>query len=131
MKLKWEADHHKNPLARAKGLGSAHHAVGHWMNQRVTALANIPLALWAIWSVPKLVGQPFGIVEDWLSQPLNAVLMILFIISSFYHARLGTQVVVEDYIHNEAFKVVKLIGLTLFFTALAVTGIFSVLKVAL
>jgi succinate dehydrogenase / fumarate reductase membrane anchor subunit len=66
-----------------------------------------------------------------LSEPLNAICMILFVISSFYHAVLGSQVVIEDYIHHEGFKIFKLLGQRLLFFAMGVASIFSVLQVAL
>lgn len=130
MKLKWDDHGIKTPLARAKGLGSAGHAVGHWMNQRVTAIANIPLVIWFVLSFVSLQGASHAEFSAWLSEPLNTVLAILFIISTFYHAVLGSQVVVEDYVHNEAFKTLKLIGNKLFFFALGVASIVSILKIS-
>lgn len=129
--MKWEDSGMKAPLARARGLGSAKDGVHHWFMQRVTAIANIPLMLWLVYSLADLRGAGFVEFSSWLSEPVNAILMILAVISIFYHAMLGTQVVTEDYIHNEGFKMVKLIGQKLFFFALAVACIFSILKIAL
>ncbi len=131
MKLKWDKDGIKSPLARARGLGSAHEGADHWMKQRLTALANIPLVIWFVFSIISLQGASHAEFITWLAQPLNAILAILFIISTFYHAVLGSQVVVEDYIHNEWFKTLKLMGNKLFFFGLAVACIFSILKIAL
>ncbi len=131
MKLKWENDGIKTPLARARGLGSARQGVHHWMHQRMTSVANIPLVVWFVYSVVMLKGADYEVFTTWLAQPLNAVLMILFIVSVFYHAVLGVQVVIEDYIHNEGCKVVKLALLKLVFIALSVASIFSILKIAL
>ncbi|MCM2343910.1 MAG: succinate dehydrogenase, hydrophobic membrane anchor protein [Alphaproteobacteria bacterium] len=119
-----------SPLARARGAGSAHHGAGHWLHQRITALANIPLMLWLVWSVVHMQDWNYAAVSLWLAQPINAILMILAVLSTFYHAALGAQVVVEDYIHHPGFKMVKLIGLRLFFIAAAVASVFSILKVA-
>lgn len=121
----------ESPLHKAKGLGSSHEGAHHWMHQRMTAIANTGLILWLICSVAHLQGASYAEFTAWLSAPWNAVLMILLIISTFYHAVLGSQVVVEDYIHNKCFKMAKLIGMKLFFFALAVACIFSILKVAL
>ena len=121
----------QTPIAKAKGLGSAHHGVHHWMMQRVTALANIPLVIWFVYSVMHLRGATHEQFTSWMAEPVNAVLSILLIISVFYHAVLGAQVIVEDYISCKAFRMVKLIGQKLFFTALAVLCIFSVLTIAL
>lgn len=130
MKLKWDNHGIKTPLARARGLGAAHDGVGHWFNQRITAIANIPLGLWFAYSIVDLAGSDYYTFTSWLAQPVNAILMILFLISAFYHAALGTQVIAEDYIHNEGLKVVKLISLKLFFFAACVACVFSVLKIS-
>ena len=131
MKLKWDDHGMKAPLARARGLGSAGHGSSHWMHQRITAIANIPLAIWFVFSVVSLKGADHAEFTDWLAEPVNAILAILFIVSSFYHAALGAQVITEDYIHHEGFKFVKLIGQKLFFFGLGVACVFSILKVAL
>ncbi len=131
MKLKWEDHGMKTPLARARGLGSAKEGTNHWFMQRVTAIANIPLMIWLIYSVLDMRGAGYSEFTYWLGQPMNAILMILVILSTFYHAKLGSQVVVEDYIHNEGFKMVKLIGMKLFFFGAGVACIFSILKIAL
>lgn len=131
MKLKWDKDGLKTPLARARGLGAAGDGVEHWFMQRVTAIANIPLVIWLVCSIVNLRGADHMQFTIWLAQPINAILMILFLISTLYHAKLGAQVVTEDYIHNEGLKIVKLIGQKLVFFAIGVACIFAVLKVAL
>lgn len=119
-----------SPLARARGLGSAHHGTGHWWHQRVTAVSNLLLMLWLVWSVVHLPSSSYQDVSLWLAQPVNAILMILAVLSTFYHARLGLQVVIEDYVHCEFSKTLSLIGIRLGFVALGVAAIFSILKVA-
>lgn len=123
-------DKYQAPLKTAKGLGSAHDGTDHWLKQKVTALANIPLIIWLIWSIVGLKGASYEVFTTWLAQPLNAILMILMIISVMVHAKLGAQVITEDYVHCESLKMVKLIGQKLFFFAIAVACIFSVLKIA-
>jgi succinate dehydrogenase / fumarate reductase membrane anchor subunit len=130
MKLKWDQQGIKTPLARARGLGAAGHGSQHWLQQRITAVANIPLVIWFVYSIVSLVGATHSEFTTWLAQPVNAILMILFIISVFYHAVLGSQVVVEDYVHHEGLKFFKLIAQRLIFFAFAVACIFSVLKIA-
>lgn len=130
MKMKWDNNGIKTPLARARGMGAAKSGTHHWMAQRITAIANIPLMLWLVVSIVNLKGASYGEFTDWLAQPINAVLMILLVISGFYHAMLGSQVVTEDYIHNEGFKMFKIIGQKMFFFAAAVACIFAILKVA-
>lgn len=117
-------------LKKAKGLGSAHGGTHHWLMQRVTAIVSIPLIFWAVYSIFKLQGADYETFTAWLSQPLNAVLAILFILNNFYHAVLGNQVIVEDYIHCKWFLLTKLIGMKIFFVALGVATIFSILKIA-
>lgn len=121
----------KTPLARARGLGSAGHGSGHWIAQRVTAIANIPLVIWLVYSIISLIGSDYAVFTAWLSEPINAVAMILFVISVFYHAALGLQVVIEDYVSCECMKIASIIGVKLGLFALAVAAVFSVLKVAL
>ena len=102
----------------------------HWMAQRVTALALIPLVIWAIYSVLSNIGASHEEFTTWLSSKTNATLMILFIIFSFYHAVLGAQVIVEDYIHCEWFKKLKIVGNKIFFSVLGVVCIYSILKIS-
>lgn len=129
--LKWEKGGLKTPTSRARGLGSAKSGVDHWIAQRVTAVGNLFLGLWFIVSLVSNRGMSYTEALLWLSEPLNAVLLILLVISAFYHAVLGSQVIIEDYIHNEAFKIFKLLGQRLLFFGLAVAAIFSILSVAL
>src|SRR5262249_6657226 len=118
-------------LKGARGLGPSHHAFGHWWHQRVTAIANLFLMLWLVYSVvTHLRHANYATFTHWLAQPLHAILMICAILSTFYHAALGSQVIVEDYIQNKAYKIFKLIGIRLFFTLLGVACIFSILKIA-
>ncbi|MCB1651284.1 MAG: succinate dehydrogenase, hydrophobic membrane anchor protein [Alphaproteobacteria bacterium] len=131
MKLKWEKDGMKSPLGRARGLGAAGHGAEHWIAQRLTAVALIPLAIWFVFSIVHLKGADYVYFTMWLSEPFNAILMILLSLAVVFHAVLGAQVITEDYIHHEGFKWVKLTGQKLFFAALAVACIFSILKVAL
>lgn len=117
-------------MAQAKGLGASGEGVHDWMFIRITALANIPLVLWLVVSMAGLKGAPYLVFLAWVSSPLNAVLLILLVISVFYHAVLGSQEIIEDYIHHKGFKMFKLIGQRLFFFALGVACIFSILKIA-
>lgn len=131
MSMKWEDKGLKTPLARAKGLGAARDGTTHWMHQRLTAIANVFLVLWLVWSLLSMELGNYDEVRTWLAHPLNSILMILTVISTFYHAVLGSQVIVEDYIHNEGLKLVKLISHRLIYFGLGVACIFSVLTVAL
>lgn len=131
MTMKWEASQYKNPLARARGLGSAKSGVDHWWLQRVTAVSNLFLMLWAICSVLSLIGADYTTFVTWLAQPVHAILLSLFVVSTFTHAALGIQIVIEDYVHTEITKVISLIALRLVMTGLAVAALFSILKIAI
>jgi succinate dehydrogenase / fumarate reductase membrane anchor subunit len=131
MNLKWKSGGLKNPMARARGLGSAKDGVHHWKMQRLTAIANAILGLWLVWSILCMANASYMDIRDWLATPYNAVLMILFVMSSFYHAVLGAQTITEDYVHCEGMKFAKLMAQKLVYLGLAVACIFSVLKVAL
>lgn len=120
-----------SPLARARGLGSAHEGVHHWVHQRLTAIALIPLMIWLVSSIVSLSGAPYGVFLSWVANPLNALLLMFTVIAAFYHASLGVQVVVEDYISCKAKKTVLLIVSRLFFIGAGIAALFSILKIAL
>ncbi len=130
MTLKWQASPFKNPLARARGLGSTGKGFDHWWLQRVTAFSNFFLMVWAIYSVVGLVGADYETFTLWLAVPVHAILLSLFIVSTFTHAALGLQIVIEDYVHCELSKVLSLIAVRLVLTGLAVAALFSILKIA-
>jgi succinate dehydrogenase / fumarate reductase membrane anchor subunit len=120
----------RSPLGRAIGLGSAKEGVEHWWMQRITAIALVPLILWFVIAVIGLVGGDLETVQNWIGRPLPAILLVLFLIATFYHMSLGLQVVVEDYVHAELAKLALVIVIRLFCFAFAVAGIFAVLMIA-
>lgn len=121
----------QSPLAKARGLGSAKDGTAHWIKQRLTAVANVFLVLWVIGSLVALPLGEYDTVTQWLAKPWNAILMVLTVISVFTHAVLGSEVIIEDYVHNKPFKIFKLVAVKFVYFALAVACIFSILKVAL
>ena len=120
----------QSPLGRARGLGSAKEGVGHWWHQRQTALALVPLLLWLVISVIANVGADHASMKSWLTSPFNATMMILLIFAGFYHALLGVQVVVEDYVSCKAMKVAALIATRLLCIGLGTWAAVSVLIIA-
>lgn len=127
--MKWDKGV-KTPLARARGLGAAGGAVEGWIKLRLTAIANAIISIWFIWFIMQVIGASHAEFVAELSDPRNAIMMILFIISVFVHAGLGCREVVEDYFHIEWMKLSKLVGIYLFFFAAGVACVFSVLKIA-
>jgi succinate dehydrogenase / fumarate reductase membrane anchor subunit len=116
-------------IGRVRGLGAAHEGTHHWVTQRLTAGSNLLLMLWLIVSLVRLPDLGYETVQAWLSSPLAAVPMILLVISVFQHMRLGLQVVIEDYQHDET-RIVLLTLLNYFVIAAGTFAIFSILKIA-
>jgi succinate dehydrogenase / fumarate reductase membrane anchor subunit len=120
----------RTPLGRAKGLGSAKAGTEHWIAERVTAVALVPLVVWFLVGLVMNAGADYEAARDWIGHPVNTVLMILLLGSMFHHAQLGMQVIYEDYIHTEWLKVFSIYATKFAAYLLAAGGIFAVLKVA-
>jgi succinate dehydrogenase / fumarate reductase membrane anchor subunit len=121
----------RSPVGRAIGLGSAKEGVEHWWAQRITAIALVPLSLWFVSAIIGLVGADLETVQNWVSLPLPAILLILLLIATFYHVSLGLQVVIDDYVHTELAKLGLIVVLRLLCFGFAVAGIFAVVSIAL
>ena len=121
----------RSPLSKAVGLGSAKHGFSHWWWQRVTAIALIPLCLWFVYSVVCLAIGDYAAAVNWLKSPINATIMLLFVLTAIYHAQTGLQVVIEDYVHSKWLNLTSLLVIKFTSAAMAVLAIISVLKVAL
>ncbi len=117
----------RSPLGRVRGLGSAKEGVSHWWSQRLTAVALVPLTIWFVASVASHIGADHAAMTAWIGSPVTASLFILLIVATFYHAYLGLQVVIEDYIHGEALKIVTLVLVKGACIVLALIGVLSVL----
>ncbi|MBK8208618.1 MAG: succinate dehydrogenase, hydrophobic membrane anchor protein [Rhodospirillales bacterium] len=121
----------RSSLGRVRGLGSAKEGVGHWWAQRVTAIALVPLAIWFVIAIVSLIGADYATFQLWLAQFGNALLMILTVIVLFYHAHLGMQVVIEDYVHGEGTRVATLLAVKFVLASLAASCVLAVVLVAL
>ena len=119
------------PLKNAKGLGSAKHGLGHWITQRVTALALLPLTLWFVSIVALMTDSSYESALTIVSNPFNATLLILLIVSIFWHSQLGLQVVIEDYIFNKFIRLFLFIIMKFIMTAFGVLSVLLVIKIAL
>ncbi|MGY6636380.1 MAG: succinate dehydrogenase, hydrophobic membrane anchor protein [Erythrobacter sp.] len=113
-------------IGRVRGLGSAHHGAHHWLVQRTTAIGNVVLMAWLLISFLMMGDFGYASVSGWLAQPIAAVPMILLVISLFWHARLGLQVVIEDYVHDTGTKFAALSALNLATLGGGAFAIFSV-----
>jgi len=120
---------YRTPLARAKGLGSAKSGTGHWWMQRVTAVALVPLSFWLIKFLGLSLTAPYQQTVDWLASPVNTICIIAWIIAVFYHAALGLQVVIEDYVAAEGVKIISIWAANLAFLFLAMTALLAVFRV--
>ncbi|GGG46029.1 succinate dehydrogenase, hydrophobic membrane anchor protein [Chelatococcus composti] len=118
----------RTPLSRVRGLGSARSGTSHFWHQRLTAVANVPLALAFIAIVVCATGSGYEEALALVRSPLVAILLLLFILSAAYHMRLGMQVIIEDYVHSGA-KVAAVIANTFFAVLVAAAAVFAVLKI--
>ena len=91
----------RSPLGRARGRGAARSGLHHWLVERLTAVALVPLTLWFIYTVLHLVGRPQAGIVRWAHNPVNTVLALLLIAMTFHHMQLGLQVIMGDYIHDK------------------------------
>jgi len=122
---------YRTDISRARGLGSARHGAGHWLSERITSLALIPLGLWSVYSVLHLAAIGYEGAVDWLDSPINAVLLVLTLAITFLHMHNGMRVIIEDYIEHKPsrlFWILLSAGVSLLAASIS---IFSVLKVAL
>lgn len=121
----------RSELGRVRGLGSAKEGTQHWWMQRMTALALIPLSLWFIATLICLAEVDHATAIWWLGSPLTLGLMSLFLVALVYHAVLGLQVVIEDYIHGHATKLVLLLLVQAAGVALVAAGLVSLLVIVI
>jgi succinate dehydrogenase / fumarate reductase, membrane anchor subunit len=120
----------RSPLGQVRGLGSAKSGTEHFWHQRLTAMANIPLAIGFVVVVVSLLGRNHAAVVQILGSPLVAILMLLFILSATMHMRIGMQVIIEDYVHDDFAKFTMLIANTFFSVVVALASAFAILKLS-
>ena len=123
--------HYRSPLAKVRGLGSAKAGTSHWWMQRVTAAALFPLSFWLITFLDLSLNAPYQETVGWLTSPLNTVCIVAWILAVFYHAALGLQVVIEDYVAAEGIKIVAVWAVNLSFLLLALTALIAVFRTLL
>ena len=120
----------RNPVGRVIGYGSSRSGLHHWVHERVTAIALAFLGIWFVVSAIGLADDSYESVRAWLASPWNAGLMFLTVVLSFWHARLGMQVVIEDYVHGANTKPLALLANMFVMTLLGTVCAVAVLKVS-
>ena len=121
----------RTPLAHVRGLGTAKDGTHHWWVQRVTSIILVPLVLWFVFSLIRVFDADYETFQHWLSHPINAGLMVTLLFTLFYHAKLGMQVIIEDYVQPEWVKYTVLLITQFLLFLLGAISIVAVLKVAL
>lgn len=121
----------ETPFARAEGLGAAHAGTDHFWRQRVSAIALVPLSIWFVCLALGTIGSGHAQAAAFLAQPANAIAMALFIVAALHHMVLGVQVVIEDYVHAEAPKIVLLLINQFFAWIVGAACLFALLKIAI
>jgi succinate dehydrogenase / fumarate reductase membrane anchor subunit len=121
----------RSPLAKVRGLGSAKSGTSHWWMQRVTAVALIPLSYWLITFLNLSFHASYQYTVAWLIAPVNTVCIIAWVLAAFYHAALGLQVVIEDYIAAEGIKIIAVWTVNISFFMLALAALVAVFRILL
>ena len=122
--------HIRTPLARVRGRGAARSGTRDFWRQRLTAVANIPLTIAAIIIIIMLLGRNQAAVAQILGAPLVAIIMLLFVASVTVHMRIGMQVIIEDYVHDESTKLTLIMANTFFAIAVTLASAFGILKLS-
>jgi succinate dehydrogenase / fumarate reductase, membrane anchor subunit len=122
---------YRSPLAKVRGLGSAKSGTSHWWMQRVSAVVLIPLSYWLITFLDLSFHVPYQQLLAWLIAPVNTVCIIAWVLVAFYHAALGLQVVIEDYVATEGFKIITVWTVNIIFFMLALAALVAVFHILL
>ena len=122
---------YRSPLAKVRGLGSAKSGTSHWWMQRVTAVVLIPLSYWLITFLSLSFHAPYQHIIAWLIVPLNTVCIIAWMLAAFYHAALGLQVVIEDYVADEGVKIIAVWSVNISFFMLVLVALVAVFRILL
>ncbi|MBL0164894.1 MAG: succinate dehydrogenase, hydrophobic membrane anchor protein [Xanthomonadales bacterium] len=119
------------PLKNARGLGSARHGTHHFIIQRITAIALLVLVIYFVALLVSLAGSDYASARAAVAHPVNAILLIAFLIAMFWHGQLGMQVVIEDYVHPPGKAMVFQVVVIFVCVLAAVASIFAVVRIAL
>lgn len=119
----------RTPLKQVRGWGSAKSGTHHWWMQRLTGIALVPLSLWMMLSIIHFIGSGYDAAYLFVQNTMNASLLFLFITTSFYHASLGGQTIIEDYVHHHFVKPCLLIVMKFALVILWTLSVLSILKI--
>ncbi len=120
----------QSAIGRLRARGSAKSGFSHWKAQRVTAIINLVTALWFVFQAMAMSGAGYAEWTVWFQSQVNASLLLALVLSTFYHVHLGFQVMVEDYVHSEAARLVALAIETVIVVLLAVSCVVAILTLA-
>ena len=120
----------RTPIGRVRGRGAARSGTSHFWHQRVTALANVFLVTAFVVILVSLLGRSHAAVIQILASPFVAIVMLLMVGSVTYHMKIGMQVVIEDYVHDETWKFLAIIGNAFFAIVIAAASVYSLLKIS-
>jgi len=118
-------------IGRVRGLGSSHHGTHHWLATRLTGVGNLVLIPYLVISLMLLNSYDYASVHAWLAQPVPATAMVLILLNTVYHARLGVQVMLEDYVHGEGGRVATWLLINIVPAAATVFGVVCIVRIAL
>lgn len=122
---------YRTPLKDVRGLGSAKEGTHHFMVQRLTAVALIVLTCWFLYFVLGLMKADYLTAADAVAKPWNAILLVAFLVTMFWHAQLGIQVVIEDYVHSHGLALTAQIAVRFICILGALASVFAVVRIAL
>jgi succinate dehydrogenase / fumarate reductase membrane anchor subunit len=117
------------PLGKVRGLGSAHHGGGHWLEERFTSVALVLLAFWLLFSLLMLPNFEYATLKEWLSSAWGAIPMTLFVVTAFKHGLDGLKVAVDDYVHDEGNRIGVHFALNMLAIAGAAISLFALAKI--
>ncbi|WP_297799763.1 succinate dehydrogenase, hydrophobic membrane anchor protein [Arenimonas sp. GDDSR-1] len=120
----------RDPLATARGLGSAKTGFGHWWAQRVSAVVLALLTPFAVYCLARYGIADYAALKAQFANPLWSAALVLYVLALFWHARLGLQVVVEDYVHHGAFEIVLQVLIKIVFSFAAVAAVIAIVRLA-
>src|SRR5579871_1988421 len=120
----------RTPLGRVRNLGASHSGTTDFWRQRITAVAMVLLILPVIVVVMMLLGSNHATATQTLGSPLVAIILLLFIIASTWHMKIGMQVIIEDYVHHEPLKLAAIMANNFFSFAVALASIYAIIKLS-